>query len=427
MSYCSRLGTGILILFLVVTAHGTSHTIKRDVYYPGTEKLAPDEMRVISCGSGMPNIRPKQASACWLVELGNGEKFIFDLGTGSSHNLAALQIPANKLDKLFISHLHADHFADLPGFLISGWTNGRSQPLRIWGPLGPPMKSQQGLKVDKDLSTKGMVKGVEQMLAWDIETRSGRLPIAGGTMQVVQQISEDKALERGGHYTIYDSNEVKIKAWPAYHVMPGAINFSLEWQGLKFVYGGDTYPTKWYVKYAKNATFAIHECFILVDHEVERIHFPVDRALDVAVQEHTTPKAFGKVMSAVKPKMAIAYHFNNDIDTVFDIYDAVRTQYKGPLTMAEDMLVWNVRAAKPDDIRVRKVVYNDSVWAPPRDEQAAEGDSIPASKISLPKEITQGKYDVSDVVLEEYCRINKKYKTNYYPKNKSAKDCPKGK
>ena len=27
----------------------------QDVYYPGTENLAPDEMRVIACGTGMPN------------------------------------------------------------------------------------------------------------------------------------------------------------------------------------------------------------------------------------------------------------------------------------------------------------------------------------------------------------------------------------
>jgi hypothetical protein len=39
---------------------------KRDVYYPGSEDLAPDEMRVIACGTGMPNARPKQAAACWL-------------------------------------------------------------------------------------------------------------------------------------------------------------------------------------------------------------------------------------------------------------------------------------------------------------------------------------------------------------------------
>jgi len=59
----------------------------RDVYYPGTEELAPDEMRVIACGTGMPNSRPKQAAACWLVELGNGDKFLFDIGTGSAERI----------------------------------------------------------------------------------------------------------------------------------------------------------------------------------------------------------------------------------------------------------------------------------------------------------------------------------------------------
>ncbi|TDJ42868.1 MAG: hypothetical protein E2O50_05720 [Gammaproteobacteria bacterium] len=38
----------------------------RDVYYPGTEALAPDEMRIVALGTGMPSMRPKQAAACWL-------------------------------------------------------------------------------------------------------------------------------------------------------------------------------------------------------------------------------------------------------------------------------------------------------------------------------------------------------------------------
>jgi hypothetical protein len=36
----------------------------RVVYYPGTEDLSPDEMRVTACGTGMPSVRPKQAAAC---------------------------------------------------------------------------------------------------------------------------------------------------------------------------------------------------------------------------------------------------------------------------------------------------------------------------------------------------------------------------
>ena len=34
----------------------------RDVYYPGTEALGPDEMGVITCGTGMPQPRLKQAA-----------------------------------------------------------------------------------------------------------------------------------------------------------------------------------------------------------------------------------------------------------------------------------------------------------------------------------------------------------------------------
>jgi hypothetical protein len=45
----------------------------RYVYYPGTEVLAKDEVRVIACGTGMPDARRDQAAACFLFEFGNGE------------------------------------------------------------------------------------------------------------------------------------------------------------------------------------------------------------------------------------------------------------------------------------------------------------------------------------------------------------------
>ena len=84
----------------------------RDAYFPNSEDLRPDEMRVIACGTGMPTARPSQAAACFLVELGNGDKFLFDIGTGSAERIAALQIPYDYLDKVFLGHLHTDHFGD---------------------------------------------------------------------------------------------------------------------------------------------------------------------------------------------------------------------------------------------------------------------------------------------------------------------------
>ncbi len=106
----------------------------RDVYYPGSEALKPDEMRVVALGTGMPNARPKQAAACWLVELGNGDKFLFDIGSGCHERLAAQKIPYDYLDKIFIGHLHVDHMGDLPTFWLGGTTMNRLTPLRVWGP-----------------------------------------------------------------------------------------------------------------------------------------------------------------------------------------------------------------------------------------------------------------------------------------------------
>jgi ribonuclease Z len=39
----------------------------RYVYYPGTEPLAKDEIRVIAAGTGMPTARRSQAATCFLV------------------------------------------------------------------------------------------------------------------------------------------------------------------------------------------------------------------------------------------------------------------------------------------------------------------------------------------------------------------------
>lgn len=61
------------------------------VYTPNTEKLGPKEMRVTALGTGMPNvITGSQKASGWYVELGNGETFLFDLGSGTMESLAKL-------------------------------------------------------------------------------------------------------------------------------------------------------------------------------------------------------------------------------------------------------------------------------------------------------------------------------------------------
>ncbi len=318
----------------------------RDVYYPNSEDLAPDEMRVIACGTGMPTTRAKQAAACFLVELGNGDKFIFDIGTGAAERLSSLQIPYDYLDKIFIGHLHADHFGSLAEIFIGGALMGRQKPLRVWGPSGPT----------PELGTAYAVQKMKEMYTWDLAGRVGLVDFRGYSVEV------NEFDYKGENAVIYEDNGFTIRSFPAIHSIDVPVSFSLEWKGIKFVFGSDTYPNKWFVQYAKDADLVVHECFVAVPDLVKKMGFTPEQALIVGTQIHTAPEAFGKLMNVIKPRMAVAYHFFKDFDTTAQVNDRVRTTYDGPLSLAEDFMVWNITK---DDIRVRMAVVDEATWAPP--------------------------------------------------------------
>jgi len=72
-------------------------TPRRDHFYPGTEPLAADEIRVTAPGTGRPFLRRAQAHTSLLVGLGNGEILMMDFGSGSQMTLAALEIPGEDI------------------------------------------------------------------------------------------------------------------------------------------------------------------------------------------------------------------------------------------------------------------------------------------------------------------------------------------
>ena len=209
----------------------------RDFYTPNSEDLRPNEMRLLACGTGMPTARPKQAASCWLLELGNGDKFIFDIGTGSAERISAFQIPYNYLDKVFISHLHTDHFGDLDALFVGGALAGRQKPLRVWGPSGDT----------PERGTKYALDHLRKALTWDLDGRKGITDPRGYNFEV------NEFDYKGMNQIVYQENGVTIRSWPAIHSLDGPVSYSVEWNGFKFVFGGDTYPNKWYDQYAKNA------------------------------------------------------------------------------------------------------------------------------------------------------------------------------
>jgi ribonuclease Z len=356
----------------------------RYVYYPGTEALGENEIRLIACGTGMPAARRDQAATCWLVELGNGDKFLFDIGSGSMPNIAALMIPYDFLDKLFLTHLHTDHWGDLDGLWAGGWTAGRTHPLRIWGPSG----------ATPEMGTAYAIDHFSKAYNWDAQTRNFVVNPEPGKIEVKEF---DYKAENA---VVYQENGVTIRSWPAIHAGDGPVSYALEWKGMKIVIGGDTFPNKWFIEHAKGADIAIHECFQTADQLVKYYGQAPATAIGVGTQIHTSPQAFGKVMSTVKPRHAIGYHFFNEEGTRYAILQGVRETYDGPLSLAVDNMVWNVTK---NGIKERMAVSPDQAWSVP-------GPKKPPAPIGgvpdpLSDYIKAGKWPVNDVqgeMVEEF-------------------------
>jgi ribonuclease Z len=361
----------------------------RDVYYPGTEALAPDEMRVTACGTGMPNARPKQAAACWLVELGNGDKFLFDIGTGSAERISAMKIPYDYLDKVFLGHLHSDHFGDLDALWVGGVVGNRTVPLKVWGPSSEQTK----------YGTKESLDHMEAMLAWDVDTRMGNTDTRGLFLEVTEFDY------RASNEVIYQENGVTIRTIPAIHIYDGPVSFILEWNGLKLAYSSDTFPNKWWMEYTKEADLSIHECFVAPEALVEKQNFTPQAALNVGTQIHTSPAQFGKVMAATKPRMAVGYHFFNDFDTVPAVLRDIRMTYDGPLALATDFMVFNVTKK---EVRVRMAAVEEDIWPMPATRPLVPPDPK-LQRTQMSDFIRGGRVVHRDVLQNVYDFINEKF------------------
>ncbi len=338
----------LVVVFLAPPIAAQETPAKRpDAWYPRTEKIGPDEMFVVALGTGMPTpITRAQKSSAWYVELGNGDIFLFDCGSGSAENLFALRPEFHRVDKVFASHLHSDHVGDVPALWIGGWLSGRYTPLHIYGPSGS----------EPELGTAAFVDGLQKAYAWDVRGRAGILPDAGG--RLVAHEFDFKQVNG----VVYEKNGVKVTSFPAVHVLDGSVSYRLEWNGLSFVFGGDSAPNKWFVEHAKGADFAIHECFYTPEGLAKTLGWDLRQATFVSSYIHTPPAAFGKIMSEVKPRLAVAYHTIRSPELDQGILESVRSTYDGPLAVADDLMCWNITK---ETIVQREVVSAERVQAPP--------------------------------------------------------------
>ncbi|MBR5875679.1 MAG: ribonuclease Z [Akkermansia sp.] len=75
----------------------------------------------------------------WLTSLMvryKGHAVLIDCGEGTQIAAQKVGLSLKPVDKILITHLHADHISGLPGLLLTMGNMGRTEPLSIVGPVG---------------------------------------------------------------------------------------------------------------------------------------------------------------------------------------------------------------------------------------------------------------------------------------------------
>lgn len=87
------------------------------------------ELTILGCGSAVPTInRNSAAQVLNVLE----RYFLIDCGEGTQHQLRRFHVPYNKINHIFISHLHGDHFFGLIGLLSSLAMQNRRGEMHIY-------------------------------------------------------------------------------------------------------------------------------------------------------------------------------------------------------------------------------------------------------------------------------------------------------
>lgn len=91
------------------------------------------KLTILGCYSATP--RTMTNPTAQVLEIKN-HMFLIDCGEGTQVQLRKAKIKFSRINHIFISHLHGDHFFGLPGLVSTFRLLGREKELNIYGPKG---------------------------------------------------------------------------------------------------------------------------------------------------------------------------------------------------------------------------------------------------------------------------------------------------
>lgn len=367
----------------IILGDGSNSEIRRHLgqsfFIPG-EELAPNEMRVSFMGTAFS---PRVGQACnsVFVELGSGECFVFDCGSGVVTKYIAMGVPYSKMTRVFLTHLHGDHMSDLTTIYCFGPANDRKTPLHVYGPSGPYYDDVAPPVEIPAEGTAAFCQNLYNLCQWHRESFSF-LPTGLKTGEdgytIVPHETNYRTIGSRNNCIYPDdsfSSLAKVWCYPAIHARDGAVSYVLEWNGLRVLFTGDSLPNKLTVDQANQFGEPIDVLIseMALDAEVwankmsalsegdPGYEEAVIGSKEVQLSSHTPMKMLGYILSMTNPRLAVGTHCFLNNDVLIHAVDEIRSFYpQGDLAFALDGMVLNLVKGQP--IRQRMAIYSDFAW-----------------------------------------------------------------
>ena len=275
-------------------------------------------MKVTLLGTGCPIADVKRYGPSALVEA-DSQQWLVDCGSGVSQRLLAHGTNSAAITGLLLTHLHSDHVVDFFQLLISGWHQGRTGPLKVFGPA----------------RTKSFLGGL--LRAWEPEfaqRTAHELRPLNGAMVEIEEIDGNWLHEAGG--LVITNTEVR------HQPIPQAFGFRFDNESASAVISGDTAYCPELIDLAIGCDLLVHEAYVHWQMDVFRSERP-QQARDNVRSYHTTTEEVGQVADEAGANSLALTHF---VPAEFDrerVIRDVRAHFQGGLYLGEDLMSWDVQ------------------------------------------------------------------------------------
>lgn len=255
----------------------------------------------------------------------NERLYLVDCGEGTQQQMLRFDVKASRIDHIFISHLHGDHYLGLVGLLSSLHLNGRKKPLKLFGPpalmeiIDLQLKySETTLQYALDFvatdATQRQVLIANEDVTVETIPLDHRIPTTGFIFREKKRlrklmkeklerigvpIDQYTALKKGADYTNAEGKTWKNDELTIDSDTPKT-----------YAYCSDTKCTERYFEQIANADLLYHEATFL--------HNMLDRALET---HHTTAQQAAEVAVATGAKKLLIGHFSARYKTLDELLE----------------------------------------------------------------------------------------------------------